>query len=104
MWLGTRGYSSGAPACCPLTCGTCRSIAISSNEEQLALSLQGGPAFTLALNNQELMKADDMNFELLGPGVHTAGELQHRVDQDPARAKACSCYPINHGVHPEQLC
>lgn len=53
----------------------CRSIAISSNEEQLALSLQGGPAFTLALNNQELMKADDMNFELLGPGVHTAGGL-----------------------------
>jgi hypothetical protein len=51
----------------------CRSLAISSNEEQLALSLQGGPAFTLALNNQELMKADDMNFELLGPGVHTAG-------------------------------
>jgi hypothetical protein len=54
----------------------CRSLAISSNEEQLALSLQGGPAFTLALNNQELMKADDMNFELLGPGVHTAG-MQH---------------------------
>jgi hypothetical protein len=51
----------------------CRSIAISSNEEQLALSLAGGPAFTLALNNQELMKAVDMNFELLGPGVHTAG-------------------------------
>lgn len=52
---------------------TCRSLTISSNEEQLALSLAGGPAFTLALNNQELMKADDMNFELLGPGVHTAG-------------------------------
>lgn len=71
-----------ASACCPLLtlrqhCGTCRSIAISSNEEQLALSLQGGPAFTLALNNQELMKADDMNFELLGPGVHTAGGLWH---------------------------
>lgn len=54
-------------------CSAYRSIAISSNEEQLALSLAGGPAFTLALNNQELMKADDMNFELLGPGVHTAG-------------------------------
>lgn len=38
------------------------------------MSLAGGPAFTLALSNQELMKADDMNFELLGPGVHTAGE------------------------------
>jgi len=54
-------------------CHVCRSLAISSNEEQLVLSLAGGPAFTLALNNQELMKADDMNFELLGPGMHTAG-------------------------------
>lgn len=51
----------------------CRSLAISITEEQLALSLAGGPAFTLALNNQELMKTDEMNFELLGPGVHTAG-------------------------------
>eukprot|EP00882_Tetradesmus_deserticola_P027471 GHRQ01030421.1.p1 GENE.GHRQ01030421.1~~GHRQ01030421.1.p1 ORF type:complete len:115 (+),score=32.29 GHRQ01030421.1:204-548(+) len=51
-----------------------RGLAISSSEEQLALSLLGGPAFTLALNNQELMKPDEMNFELLGPGVHTAGE------------------------------
>eukprot|EP00878_Enallax_costatus_P025349 GHUV01027119.1.p1 GENE.GHUV01027119.1~~GHUV01027119.1.p1 ORF type:complete len:499 (+),score=150.84 GHUV01027119.1:978-2474(+) len=50
-----------------------RSLAISITEEQLALSLVGGPAFTLALNNQELMKTDEMNFELLGPGVHTAG-------------------------------
>ncbi|WIA38592.1 hypothetical protein OEZ86_001902 [Tetradesmus obliquus] len=49
-----------------------RGLAISSSEEQLALSLLGGPAFTLALNNQELMKTDEMNFELLGPGVHTA--------------------------------
>ncbi|WIA18306.1 hypothetical protein OEZ85_009771 [Tetradesmus obliquus] len=52
-----------------------RGLAISSSEEQLALSLLGGPAFTLALNNQELMKTDEMNFELLGPGVHTAGEF-----------------------------
>jgi hypothetical protein len=51
----------------------CRGLAISGSEEQLALSLLGGPAFTLALNNQELMKTDEMNFELLGPGVHTAG-------------------------------
>jgi hypothetical protein len=51
----------------------CRSLAISANDEQLALSLACGPAFTLALNNQELMKTDDMNFELLGPGVHTSG-------------------------------
>lgn len=50
-----------------------RSLAISVSEEQLALALHGGPAFTLALNNQELMKAEDMNFELLGTGVHTAG-------------------------------
>lgn len=54
----------------------CRSLAVSGNEEQLAVSLSGGPAFTLALNNQELMKTDDMNFELLGAGVHTAGECK----------------------------
>lgn len=63
----------GHPAVAAVPCA-CRSISISTNEEQLALSLAGGPAFTLALNNQELMKANDMNFELLGPGVHTAGE------------------------------
>lgn len=52
---------------------SCRSIAIAVSEEQLALSMAGGLAFTLALNNQELMKADEMNFERLGPGAHTAG-------------------------------
>jgi hypothetical protein len=58
-----------------------RGLAISSNEEQLALSLLGGPAFTLALNNQELMKMDEMNFELLGPGVHTAGGGVGNIDK-----------------------
>jgi hypothetical protein len=75
-----------------------RGLAISSSEEQLALSLLGGPAFTLALNNQELMKTDEMNFELLGPGVHTAGEkhstavLQLRADS----AHGAHCCVANH--------
>lgn len=50
-----------------------RSLAISLNEEQLALSLGGGAAFTLALHNQELLAADGMNFEPLGAGGHTSG-------------------------------
>lgn len=66
----------------PVLC-CCRSLAISVNEEQLALSLSGGPAFTLALNNQELMKTDDMNFELLGAGVHTAGEVSQHQPKIP---------------------
>ncbi|GBF89931.1 cilia- and flagella-associated protein [Raphidocelis subcapitata] len=50
-----------------------RFLAVSPGEEQLALALEGGPAFALALANQELMKPEEMNFEPLGPGVHTEG-------------------------------
>jgi hypothetical protein len=57
----------------------CRSLTISLNEEQLALGLENGGAYTLALNNQELMKPEDNNFEVLGSGAHCAGRFRHRT-------------------------
>jgi hypothetical protein len=48
---------------------------VSPGEEQLALALEGGAAFTLALTNQELMKPGDMNFERLGAGGHSEGAV-----------------------------
>lgn len=49
-----------------------RSLAISPNEEHLACSLDNGAAYTLPISNQELLKVEDMNFEVLGGSYHSA--------------------------------
>jgi hypothetical protein len=45
-------------------------LAVSPSEESLACSLENNQAFTLLLSNQEIMKQDEMNFEVLGTPNH----------------------------------
>ena len=85
--------STGAQACSGPQANRRRSLSISASEEQLALALHGGPAFTLAINNQELMKPDEMNFELLGAGVHTGGAFSRVAPVSLRWTGAC----LSHG-------
>ncbi|GMH45741.1 hypothetical protein BSKO_13704 [Bryopsis sp. KO-2023] len=50
-------------------------MAISPSEDQLACTLENNQAYTLALANTEIMKTDDMNFELLATPFHSKGIL-----------------------------
>ncbi|KAL6752180.1 WD repeat domain 65-like protein [Haematococcus lacustris] len=47
-----------------------RYMAISPNEEHLVCSLENGQAYTLLLSNSEIMKADEMNFDVMGTSNH----------------------------------
>lgn len=53
------------PPCTPVL----RSIT-SPNEEHLLCSLENNQIFSLLLSNQEIMKADEMNFDVMGTPNH----------------------------------
>mmetsp|Transcript_22834 Transcript_22834/g.63112 ORF Transcript_22834/g.63112 Transcript_22834/m.63112 type:complete len:1547 (+) Transcript_22834:150-4790(+) len=45
-------------------------VAISPSEEHLTCSLENGQVYSLLLSNSEIMKADEMNFDVLGTNNH----------------------------------
>ncbi len=45
-------------------CSYRSNLAISPNEEHLVCSLENHQVYTLLLSNQEIMKQDEMNFEV----------------------------------------
>ena len=53
----------------------CRYLAVSPNEEHLACSLENNQLYTLLLSNNEIMKADEMNFDVLGTNNHQVSGL-----------------------------
>lgn len=50
-----------------------RHLAISPNDEHLICSLENYQVYSLPLSNSEIMKTDEMNFEVLGTNNHWAG-------------------------------
>ncbi len=55
---------------CSLLVVVSRYLTVSPNEEQLICSLENGQVYTLLLSNNEIMKADEMNFDVLGTNNH----------------------------------
>lgn len=47
-----------------------KSLAVSPSEEQLVCSLANSQVYVLTLSNAEILKADEMNFELLSQSFH----------------------------------
>eukprot|EP00198_Chlamydomonas_reinhardtii_P011942 XP_001701279.1 flagellar associated protein [Chlamydomonas reinhardtii] len=71
-------------------------LAISPNEEHLVASLENNQAFTLLLSNQEIMKQDEMNFEVLGTPNH-AGPITG-LDVCVRKALIASCCSTDRSV------
>ena len=47
-----------------------RYLAVSPNEEHQVCSMENNQLYTLLLSNSEIMKADEMNFDVLGTNNH----------------------------------
>ncbi|GLC59167.1 hypothetical protein PLESTB_001455600 [Pleodorina starrii] len=71
-------------------------LAISPNEEHLVASLENNQAYSLMLSNQEIMKQDEMNFEILGTPNH-AGPVTG-LDVCVRKALIASCCSTDRSV------